>query len=128
MELRQFSRRDALERLGRWRNERSRMLTIDRAIESFLHEELRNRSLELKLRQHARLVLVPLLRGKLRIPNDVREQFERLIEVVLQAAGIDVCTQRRESCVCANGRSEAFSLLGDFAAGALRRAFSQHRG
>ena len=58
---------------------------IDRAIELFQCEELRARTLELKLRQGACFVFRDLRFREIRIANDVREEIECLIEILDEA-------------------------------------------
>ncbi len=98
---------------------------VDRALKLFRCQKLRNRTLELKLGQRARLVLIDLSLRVRRVANDVSKKIECLVHVFNQTTGADHARHRREARVCREGRAESINLLGDVLARTLAGAFTQ---
>src|SRR5215203_5390098 len=100
---------------------------VDRLAELLRRQELRNRSLKLKLRESACFVLVDFRLRESWVANDVRKQLERLVQVLDEAARADHTRQRRQTGVSGEGRSKSIDLLRDIFAGALGCSFAQQR-
>src|SRR5215212_656766 len=100
---------------------------VDRLAELLRRQELRNRSLKLKLCESACFVLIDFRLRESWMANNVRKQLERLVEVLDEAARADHTRQRRQTRVSSEGRSKSINLLRNVFAGALRCSFAQQR-
>src|SRR6185503_15793251 len=101
--------------------------SIDRFLELFRREKLRDRSLKLKLRECACFVFVDFSLRKRRVANNVCKQLERLVQVLNQPARANRARQRRQARVCSESRAECINLLRDVFTGARLRSFPQQR-
>src|SRR5690349_19814448 len=100
---------------------------VDRSLKLFRREKLRNRSLQLKLRECACFEFVDFSLRERRIANDIRKQIKRLVQVLNQATHVDRADHRRQTGAGSQRSSESVNLLRDVFAGALGGAFTQQR-
>src|ERR1041385_636768 len=98
---------------------------IDCALKLFRREKLRNRSLELKLGQRPRLVLIDLSLRERRIANNVGKQIECLVKILDQSAGVDGARHGGGTGVCVRGAAECATFFGYLFPRPLAGAFTK---
>src|SRR5258708_2314343 len=102
------------------------MAAVNCLIEAFLCQELRLRA-DILLAAHRRgFVTVNLFGWEAGPPDNFGESLERLVEILDQAAGGDVCGKARKTGVSSEVQPECVQLFGELLARVLGGAVAQH--